>query len=129
MEVEDQLVFQAGTTIEEGEKAALQMLNESPGATAIQAVNDMVAIGAASILLGQGLKIPEDISIIGFGNILVSEHFRVPLTTIRQPKLRLGVGAMDSMRKLMKGQRPEPKRLGAELIIRQSTAAPKSAAR
>lgn len=121
--VEDQLVFQAGATIEEGEKAALQLMNESPGATAIQAVNDLVAIGAAGILLGQGLKIPEELSIVGFGNILVSEHFRVPLTTIRQPKLRLGVAAMESMLKLLKGQRPESKRLSAELVIRRSTAA------
>jgi DNA-binding LacI/PurR family transcriptional regulator len=125
MEVEYPLVFQAGATIEEGEKAALQMLNESPGATAVQAVNDLVAIGAANILLGQGLNIPGDVSIVGFGNILVSEHFRVPLTTLRQPKLRLGVAAMESMLKLLKGQRPDPKRLGAELIIRQSTAAPR----
>jgi LacI family transcriptional regulator len=100
------------------------MLNESPGATAVQAVNDLVAIGAASVFLGQGLKIPGDLSLVGFGNILVTEHFRVPLTTIRQPKLRLGVAAMESMVKLLKGLRPESRRLGAELIIRDSTAPP-----
>jgi DNA-binding LacI/PurR family transcriptional regulator len=124
IELDDKLVFQAGSTIEEGEKAALQMLDESPGATAVQAVNDLVAIGAAGVFLGQGLKIPGDISIVGFGNILVTEHFRVPLTTIRQPKLRLGIAAMESMVKLLKGLRPEPRRLGAELIIRDSTAPP-----
>src|SRR5436189_5080337 len=42
LEVDDRLIFNAGSTIEEGEKAALQMLNEAPGATAIQAVNDLV---------------------------------------------------------------------------------------
>ena len=124
MEVDDKLIFHAGSTIEEGEKAALQLLNESPGATAIQAVNDLVAIGAANILLGQGLKIPDDLSIVGFGNVLVSEHFRVPLTTIRQPKLRLGAAAMDSMLKLMGGTRPPTKRLTGDLVIRQSSAAP-----
>jgi DNA-binding LacI/PurR family transcriptional regulator len=124
IEFDDKLVFQAGSTIEEGEKAALQLLNESPGATAVQAVNDLVAIGAASVFLGQGMRIPKDLSLVGFGNILVTEHFRVPLTTIRQPKLRLGTAAMESMLKLLKGQRPEPRRLGAELIIRDSTAPP-----
>jgi DNA-binding LacI/PurR family transcriptional regulator len=54
----------------------------------------------------------------------VSEHFRVPLTTIRQPKLRLGAAAIDSMLRLLKGQHPGFKRLNAELIIRNSTAAP-----
>ena len=121
VEIDDRLIFNAGGTIEEGEKAALQMLNESPGATAVQAVNDLVAIGAATVFLGQGLRIPEDLSLVGFGNILVSEHFRVPLTTIRQPKLRLGAAAMDSMLKLMKGVRPGSKRLSAEIVIRQST--------
>ena len=100
------------------------MLNEAPKATAILAVNDLVAIGAATVLLSQGLKIPQDISIVGFGNILLSEHFRVPLTTIRQPKLRLGTAAMDSMMKLLRGERPASKRLSAEIIIRASTAPP-----
>lgn len=124
IEPDDTLVFNAGSTIEEGEKAALQMLNESPQATAILAVNDLVAIGAASVLLQQGLKIPQDMSIVGFGNILLSEHFRVPLTTIHQPKLRLGTAAMDSMVKLLRGERVESKRLSAEIIIRASTAPP-----
>jgi LacI family transcriptional regulator len=124
IEMDDKLIFNAGGTIEEGEKAALQMLNESPGATAVQAVNDLVAIGAANVFLGQGLRIPTDLSLVGFGNILVSEHFRVPLTTIRQPKLRLGAAAMDSMLKLMKGVRPGSKRLGAEIVVRQSTGPP-----
>jgi LacI family transcriptional regulator len=124
LELDDRLVFNAGGTIEEGEKAALQMLNESPGATAVQAANDLVAIGAANVFLGQGLRIPQDLSIVGFGNILVSEHFRVPLTTIRQPKLRLGAAAMDSMLKLLKGTRPGTKRLAAEIVVRQSSASP-----
>jgi DNA-binding LacI/PurR family transcriptional regulator len=124
IELDDRLVFNAGSTIEEGEKAALQMLNESPGATAIQAVNDLVAIGAATVLLGQGLSIPRDVSIVGFGNVLVSEHFRVPLTTIRQPKFRLGTTAMELMVKLLRGEAAGSKRLPAELVIRQSTAPP-----
>jgi DNA-binding LacI/PurR family transcriptional regulator len=124
IEPDDGLVFSAGGTIEEGEKAALQMLQESPGVTAVQAANDLVAIGTAKVLLGQGLRIPQDLSVVGFGNILVSEHFRVPLTTIRQPKLRLGAAAMDSMLKLLGGTRPATKRLGGEIVIRQSSAAP-----
>src|SRR5215510_4759041 len=58
IEPDDRLVFHAGTTIDEGEKAALQMLQEAPGVTAVQAVNDLVAIGAANVFLGQGLRIP-----------------------------------------------------------------------
>jgi LacI family transcriptional regulator len=123
IEMDDKLVFNAGSTIEEGEKAALQMLNEHPKATAVQAVNDLVAIGAADVFLNQSIRIPEDLSVAGFGNILVSEYFRVPLTTVRQPKLRLGYAAMDLMQALLNGGAGESKRLRAEIIVRASTGA------
>jgi hypothetical protein len=58
LDVDDRLVFQAGSTIEDGTKAALQMLNESCNATAVQAVNDLVAVGCAETLLSQGLRSP-----------------------------------------------------------------------
>lgn len=125
IEPDDRLVFNAGSTMEEGEKAALQMLNESVSMSAIQAANDLVAMGAANVFLHQGVKIPEDLSIGGFGNLLMSEHFRVPLTTVRQPKLRLGAAAMEIMQKLLRGEQPESKRLAAALIVRSSTSAPK----
>lgn len=124
IEPDDKLIFNAGSTTEDGAKAALQMLNERCGATAIQAVNDLVAIGCAETLLGQGIRIPQDVSIAGFGNILVSQHFRVPLTTVRQPKFRLGVAAVDVMARLMRRDRTESRRLPAELVVRDSTAAP-----
>jgi DNA-binding LacI/PurR family transcriptional regulator len=124
LEVEDKLIFQAGSTIEDGAKAALQFVNEGTKATAIQAANDMVAIGCANLFLDQGIKIPSQLSVAGFGNVLTSEHFRVPLTTVRQPKYRLGSAAMDSMLRLLRGERQENKRLQAELVVRESTAAP-----
>lgn len=124
LELDDRLVFNAGSTIEEGATATLEMLNESVRPTAIIAVNDLVAIGAGSVLLNQGVKIPEDISLVGFGNVLTSEYFRVPLTTVRQPKLRLGTAAVESMTRLMRGERPVPKRLPAEIVVRASTAPP-----
>ncbi len=127
LDVDDKLVFQAGGTIDDGTKAALQMLNENCGATAIQAVNDLVAIGCASTLMTQGLKIPGDISVAGFGNILLTEHFRVPLTTVRQPKYRLGVAAVEMMMQQIRGERVQTRRLPGELLERESTAAPRAA--
>src|SRR6185295_14638952 len=106
IEIDDRLVFNAGSTIQEGEKAALQMLDEMPNATAVQAFNDLVAIGAANTFLNQGLRIQQQLSIIGFGNILAAEYFRVPLSTVRQPKARLGTAAMEAMMKIMRNERP-----------------------
>jgi len=124
IEVDDRMVFAAGNTIEDGIKATLQMLNEDCHPTAIQAVSDLVAIGCAETLLAQGLKIPEDISIAGFGNVLLAEFYRVPLTTVRQPKFRLGIAAMEVMMSLLRGESVQTKRLSAEMIERKSTAPP-----
>jgi len=115
------LVFNAGMTIAEGAKAAEHFLEEQTKATAVQTVNDLVAIGAANVLLERGLKIPDDLSMAGFGNILTSEHYRVPLTTVRQPKFRLGMASFDIMLKLLAGERPESQRIVAEVLVRQST--------
>jgi LacI family transcriptional regulator len=122
LEPDDRLVFSAGATIEEGEAAALQLLHESTGVTAVQAVNDFVAIGAAAVFGRQGIRIPEDISMIGYGDILMSGHFRVPLTTIHQPKFSLGESAMELMFQAIRGGRPESRRLPINLVIRSSTA-------
>jgi DNA-binding LacI/PurR family transcriptional regulator len=126
LDVDDKLVFQSGSTIEDGTNAALQILNEGCQATAVQAVSDLVAIGCANAMLSQGLKIPGDISIVGFGNILAAEYFQVPLTTIRQPKHRLGIAAVETMMALLRGEKVLPKRLPAELIQRKSSAPPKN---
>jgi DNA-binding LacI/PurR family transcriptional regulator len=127
LEVQDRLVFRAGSTLEDGAKAALQFINESTQATAIQAANDLIAIGCADMFLKQGISIPGRLSVAGFGNILSAEFFRVPLTTIREPKYRLGVAAMETMAALLRGQQPKTKRLTAELLARDSTAAPPAA--
>jgi DNA-binding LacI/PurR family transcriptional regulator len=121
LDVDEKLIFQAGRTVEDGAKAALQMINEGSDATAVQAVNDLVAVGCAEELIKQGLKIPLEMSVVGFGNIMLSEHFRVPLTTASQPKFRLGSAAVDSMLELLRGNRPESKRLPADLIVRSSS--------
>jgi len=125
LDVDDRLVFHAGSTIEDGAKAALQFANENCDATAIQTVSDLVAVGCAETLLQQGIRIPDDLSLTGFGNVLIAEHFRVPLTTIRQPKYRLGSAAVDTMLRLLRGDPVENQRLPAELVIRASTASPR----
>ncbi|HUC84695.1 MAG TPA: LacI family DNA-binding transcriptional regulator [Candidatus Acidoferrales bacterium] len=125
LEVDDKLVFAAGGTIEDGAKAAAQMLNEGCCPTAVQTASDSVAIGCAETLLRQGLKIPEDVSIAGFGNIMAAQYYRIPLTTVRQPKYRLGVAAIETIMQLVRGEKAASRRLPAELVLRQSTAAAK----
>jgi LacI family transcriptional regulator len=78
-------------------------------------------VGCAEVLLKQGVRIPEDISVVGFGNTMLSEFFRMPLTTVDQPKHRLGSAAIDAMTQLLRGARPESKRLPAPVIARASS--------
>lgn len=120
-DVDEKLVFQAGNSQEDGAEAARQMLNERCGATAVQAVSDPVAIGCAKTLLNMGLRIPEQFSVAGFGNIAEAEHFSIPLTTIRQPKYQLGSAAVAALHQLLLGKTPDTRALHAELIIRAST--------
>ncbi len=127
LDVDDKLVFQAGRTPEEGAKAAAQMLAESAPATAVLAVNDLVALGCAQVFLQHGLRIPEDLSLAGFGNVAFGDYFQVPLTTVRQPKYRLGSAAVAAMQQLLRGQRPDLKPLPAELVVRASTGIPPAA--
>jgi LacI family transcriptional regulator len=121
LELNDKLVFQTGLTIEDGSNAALQMINEGCQATAVQAINDLVAIGCAQAINQQGIMIPENVSVVGFGDVLAAEVCRTPLTTINEPKLRLGIAAMDLMQKLLRGKPVETKRISAELIVRASS--------
>ncbi len=116
--------FSADTDIEDGARAALRLIKEGLRPTAIQAVNDLVAIGAAEVLQRQGWRILTDLSSAGFGNILPGEYYRVPLTTVRQPKYRLGAAAMDLMLALLRGEPAENRRLPGELEVCASTAPP-----
>lgn len=124
LDVDDGLVFQAGTSIDEGVKATLQLINERPTATAIQAVDDLAAIGCAQLLHQQGLAVPADLSVAGYGNTTLSQHVCVPLTTVNQPKYRLGLAAVETMLQVLKGAHPGPTRIPADLVVRASTGIP-----
>jgi len=121
IEHDDRLVFHAGRTVNDGISATMQMISERCDATAIQAVNDLVAVGCMRVLINQGLRVPEDIAVAGFGNLLISENAPKALTTTRQPKFTLGTAAMDIMVALLNGQRPASRRLPAALLVRKST--------
>jgi LacI family transcriptional regulator len=123
--VDDKLVFAAGATVQEGEQAAFQLIKEGGvGVTAVQAASDLTAVGAMRVFIANKRSIPKELSIAGYGNILLSEYCQVPLTTARQPKMRLGAAAMEMMDKLLAGEKPPNVRLAVQLAARASTASP-----
>ncbi len=117
----DSRVFLAGKDIDSGRKAMSQALSEKASFTAVVAHNDSVAIGAAETLLQQGFRIPEDVSIVGFGDGLLAEQFRVPLTTVRVPQMEMGQTALRLALDLQKGVEVQARQLPVEIIVRAST--------
>lgn len=122
VEYTDTRVYLAGKDIDSGHKAIGQALSEKAPFTAVVAHNDSVAIGAIDTLLQQGFRIPEDISVIGFGDGILAANFRVPLTTVRVPQIEMGEAAVRLALDLQKGEAVQPRQLPVEIIVRSSTA-------
>ncbi|GAB3646982.1 LacI family DNA-binding transcriptional regulator [Echinicola sediminis] len=80
-----------GFTSEDGEEATKKLLDLSSPPDAIFAINDAVAIGAMAVIRERGLKIPEDISIVGFDDEPYSKYFNPSLTSVWQPVYDLGM--------------------------------------
>jgi DNA-binding LacI/PurR family transcriptional regulator len=118
----DARVFLADKDIGSGRKAMAQALSEKAPFSAVVAHNDSVAIGAVDTLLQQGFRIPEDISIVGFGDGILAENFRVPLTTVRVPQMAMGETAVRLALDMQKGAPVQPRQLPVEIIVRASTA-------
>jgi LacI family xylobiose transport system transcriptional regulator len=112
---------------EEGYRAALALLDAGERPTALFASNDRLAIGAAHALRERGLRIPEDVSLVGVDDIEASRYLNPPLTTIRQPLDAMARAGIDLLLRLMNGgqdQATEQITLAPTLVVRASTAAP-----
>jgi LacI family transcriptional regulator len=92
--------------------------------TAIFAGTDFIAIGLTRLLKKIGLSVPEDVSIVGFNDILASSLVTPALTTISHPKRELGAAACEMLMESMAGNRPEDRVLDVELVIRESVGKP-----
>jgi LacI family transcriptional regulator, repressor for deo operon, udp, cdd, tsx, nupC, and nupG len=129
LEVRDDWIFAGDYNMESGRAAAgyFKSLKEMP--TAIFSGNDEMAIGLISALHKAGIECPRDVSVIGFDDISISEHYAPPLTTMRQPREKIGRIATETLINILEGNvvSPDPLRviLQSELIVRESTAPPR----
>ena len=99
-----------------------QQLATADNFTAIFAANDQMALGAIHALANAGVRVPHDVSIIGFDDIPEAEHFSPPLTTIRQDFAELGRTVMSTLLELiLDGSLEEAKHPEPTLIVREST--------
>jgi DNA-binding LacI/PurR family transcriptional regulator len=109
-------------TLAGGHAMALKLFREKKDVSAIFAANDAVAFGVLKAAVEYGVRIPEDVSLIGFDNVDFAAIVHPPLTTIHQSKYEMGQAAVDILLRLAKGKdkSPENRVLGVELIERAS---------
>jgi DNA-binding LacI/PurR family transcriptional regulator len=120
---DEKLYTEAKATVENGRKETEKLLALEEPPTAIFAFNDILAIGAIEAVRKLGLSVPEDISIIGFDNTILSKYCSPSLTTMSQPLDEIGHQAVDLLVEEIESRKTQKQRimLSAELIIREST--------
>jgi LacI family transcriptional regulator len=117
-----QLVVE-GTFDEQSGLLAIEMLLARAAMfTAIFAANDQMAQGARLALFRRGIRVPDDVSLIGFDDQPSSAFTTPPLTTMRQPTAEMGAAAAAAVLQLLQGHQHSLPTLSVELVIRESTA-------
>lgn len=122
--LEDDLVQTAAFVPDSGRAAMETLLGLPHRPTAVFAASDVVAIGAMGAIQASGLRIPEDVAVVGFDDIFVAAHISPPLTTVRVPAYGLGWTAADVLITLIEGDEDVSSvTLETELVIRESCGA------
>lgn len=118
------LIAAGDFSIEAGERAIELLLSQRQSFTAVFCSNDEMAIGAMRALSAHGLRVPEDVSVVGFDDIRFARYTTPTLTTMAQPKNALGREAMAMLIELLNDPDVPPRKrvLSADLVVRGSTA-------
>ncbi|MEH6582685.1 MAG: LacI family DNA-binding transcriptional regulator [Halioglobus sp.] len=118
------LVYRGDFTLDSGAQAARSICEAGHLPTAVFAANDAMAIGALQLLKSRGLRVPSDISIMGFDDIKFSAYCDPPLTTIHQPRSEIGALSMQMMLDQLEGGGAGKRlHLPHQLVVRDSVAA------
>lgn len=90
---------------------------------AVFASSDLAAMSVIATLRREGLRVPEDVAVVGYDDIALAAHFHPPLTTVRQPIEAAGRALVDSLLRQIGGEKPHSTLLLTELVRRESTRA------
>jgi LacI family repressor for deo operon, udp, cdd, tsx, nupC, and nupG len=120
------VVVNGDFSISSGTTAATRLLARKPTPTAVFCFNDEMAIGVMQTARRRGIRVPEDLSVVGFDDIRFARYLDPPLTTITQPMREIGEGCVRLLLESLRGSHglPESVTLQHQLTVRSTTAAP-----
>jgi LacI family xylobiose transport system transcriptional regulator len=114
--------------VEGGLRDGTELLRLPDPPTAIFCANDLQALGVYEGARRAGVRIPDDLSVVGFDDLSFTQWSGPPMTTVRQPLMQMGATAANMVVDLARGEQPQQTRieLATTLVIRESTAPPRS---
>jgi LacI family transcriptional regulator len=121
--IQEDLIIETSPSVEGGYQAGKSLLQRDSPPTAIFVRSDVVAIGVMGAAFDLGFRIPEDISIVGFGDISFSSYLNPPLTTIHQPQREMGAVAARLLFERIENKKLPQRQILIEpnLVVRGST--------
>jgi DNA-binding LacI/PurR family transcriptional regulator len=111
------------TMLEEtaAQEGVTTFLRENPDFTAVFCAGDVLAVGACKAVQAAGLRIPQDVSVVGFDDLRWIHLLTPPLTTVHQPQVSQGETAMRMLAEIMEGRVVESRMLEPRLVVRSTT--------
>jgi LacI family transcriptional regulator len=123
--LDPELIYERDFEFVEGRACMQRMLEAHERPSAVFCANDIQAIGAVQQCLDAGLRVPHDVSVIGFDDLPIAQYIRPRLTTIHVPAKRMGhVAAERLFNRIVRKTESGSEELPVELIIRESTGPP-----
>ncbi len=124
LSVDPELVVPGEFDYESGFRAGERLLAAAEPPTAVFAASDQMALGVYEALRRRGLRVPDDVSVVGFDDLPEARWSSPPLTTVRQPMTEMGKLAVRMLLRLVRGEEVDTPRveLATELVVRDSTA-------
>lgn len=123
LEIDPALQVDAITTERSGLEATRKLLERKVAFDAVFGASDLIAIGAMQAVFDSGRDVPGDVAVAGFDDIPMAQYCRPALTTLRQDTIAAGQILVESLLKLIAGERIECSTIPGELIVRASSGA------
>jgi len=126
--IDPALICEGTYLLGDGVQQARYLLDQPDPPTAIFAGNDAQAAGVYQVLYERNIRVPDQMSVIGFDDVMYTAQMSPPLTTIHQPLVEIGKMAANMLLRLIAGQQLESNHveLSTSLVVRESCAAPRS---